>query len=148
MKKKYLSQESVENYIHIIYSNIVESKWKPDIILSINRGGCIPGVYLSHYNSVAHKVLDFKDIDNTTIDLYKRILGDHKNILVVDDINDTGETLSTISKYFNEYFPKIKYAVIIENKKSEFNVDFYGTQIDKSIDSSWIVFPWENIKNE
>ncbi len=146
MKKKYLSQESVENYIHTIYSNIIESKWKPDIILSINRGGCIPGVYLSHYNSVTHKVLDFKDIDNTTIDFYKRILGDHKNILVVDDINDTGETLSTISKYFNEYLPKIKYAVIVENKKSLFNVDFYGAQIDKSIDSSWIVFPWENIK--
>ena len=30
--------------------------------------------------------------------------------------------------------------------QSLFNVDFYGAQIDKSIDSSWIVFPWENIK--
>ena len=87
MKKKYLSQKSVENYIQIINQNIIESKWEPEIILSVNRGGCVPGVYISHYKSVAHKVLDFKGIDNTTIDLYKSILDDNKNILVVDDIN-------------------------------------------------------------
>ena len=49
MKKKYLSQKSVENYIQIINQNIIESKWEPDIILSVNRGGCVPGVYLSNY---------------------------------------------------------------------------------------------------
>ena len=38
MKKKYLSQENVENYINIIYLNIIEANWKPDIILSINIG--------------------------------------------------------------------------------------------------------------
>tara|TARA_Y100000816_G_C25959593_1_gene500731 strand:+ start:405 stop:851 length:447 start_codon:yes stop_codon:yes gene_type:complete len=143
MKKKYLSHENVENYIHTIYLNIIEANWSPDIIISINRGGCIPGVYLSHYNSVKHKVFDLKDIDNTTIDLYKRILDNYKNILIVDDINDTGKTLSSISKYFNDYFQNIKYAVIVDNRTSIFNIDFYGTQIDKSIDSSWIVFPWE-----
>ena len=58
MKKKYLSQESLENYIQIINLNIIESKWEPDIIFSVNRGGCIPGIYLSHYKSVTHKVLD------------------------------------------------------------------------------------------
>ena len=147
MKKKYLSQKSVENYIQIINQNIIESKWEPDIILSVNRGGCVPGVYLSHYKSVTHKVLDFKGIDNTTIDLYKSVLDDNKNILVVDDINDTGETLKSISKYFNEYSQKIKYAVIVDNKTSLFSVDYYGTQIDKSNDSSWIVFPWENNEN-
>ena len=144
MKKKYLSQESVENYIHSIYLNIIEANWSPDIILSINRGGCVPGVYLSHYISVKHKVFDFKDINNTNIHFYKRILDNYKNILIVDDINDTGETLSSISKYFKDYSQKIKYAVIVDNRSSIFNTDFYGTQIDKGVDSSWIVFPWEN----
>lgn len=148
MKKKYLSQESVENYINIIYLNIIEANWKPDIILSINRGGCIPGVYLSHYISVKHKVFDFKDICNTNIDLCKRILDNYKNILIVDDINDTGQTLSSISKYFKDNSQKIKYAVIVDNRSSIFNVDFYGSQIDKNVDSSWIVFPWENIEKK
>ena len=116
---------------------------EPDIILSVNRGGCVPGVYLSHYKSVTHKVFDFKDIDNTNIHLYKIILDNYKNILIVDDINDTGETLSSISKYFKDYSQKIKYAVIVDNRTSIFNVDFYGNQIDKDADSSWIVFPWE-----
>ena len=148
MKKKYLSQESVENYINTIYLNIIEANWKPDIILSINRGGCIPGVYLSHYISVKHKVFDFKDIYNTNIDLCKRILDNYKNILIVDDINDTGQTLSSISKYFKDNSQKIKYAVIVDNRSSIFNVDFYGSKIDKNVDSSWIVFPWENIEKK
>ena len=60
MKKKYLSQESVENYIHLIYLNIIEANWKPDIILSINRGGCTPGIYLSHYLGKPHEVINIE----------------------------------------------------------------------------------------
>ena len=37
-----------------------------------------------------------------------------------------------------------EYAVLIDNKPSEFSVEYYAQKIDKSKDPSWIVFPWEN----
>ena len=129
--------------IFLINQNIIESKWEPDIILSVNRGGCVPGVYLSHYKSVAHKVLDFKGIDNTTIDLYKSVLDDNKNILVVDDINDTGETFNYINKNFGGE-DRVRTAAIIHNAPSKFEkLNYYCYGIDKDVLPCWIVFPWE-----
>ena len=148
MKKKYLSFQKVKQNLVDINSKINQTNWKPDIILSVNRGGCVPGVFLSHMRDLDHEVLSFKnntDINNDTI---KNIMSNHLSILIIDDINDTGNTLADIKKKFNLYINNIKFAVLINNKSSSFEVDYYGSEIDKNIDNSWIVFPWENIDAE
>ena len=65
---------------------------------------------------------------------------------MIDDINDTGKTLEIISKMFFDSQNSVKYAVLVNNVSSKFKVDFYGKNIDKKIDNSWIVFPWEEIR--
>jgi len=42
-----------------ITKQIQGSTWIPDVILSINRGGCVPGVYLSHSIKTPHNSLIF-----------------------------------------------------------------------------------------
>ena len=148
MKKKYVSFQKVKQNLVDINSKINQTNWKPDIILSVNRGGCVPGVFLSHMRDLDHEVLSFKnniDISNDTI---KNIMSNHLSILIIDDINDTGNTLADIKNKFNYYIENIKFAVLINNKSSLFEVDYYGSEIDKNIDNSWIVFPWENIDAE
>ena len=148
MKKKYVSFQKVKQNLVEINSKINQTNWKPDIILSVNRGGCVPGVFLSHMRDLDHEVLSFKnniDINNDTI---KNIMSNHLSILIIDDINDTGNTFADIKKKFNSYIKNIKFAVLINNKSSSFKVDYYGSEIDKNIDNSWIVFPWENINAE
>ena len=148
MKKKYVSFQKVKQNLVDINSKINQTNWKPDIILSVNRGGCVPGVFLSHMRDLDHEVLSFKnniDINNDTI---KNIMSNHLSILIIDDINDTGNTLAYIKKKFNRFIKNIKFAVLINNKSSLFEVDYYGSEIDKNIDNSWIVFPWENIDAE
>ena len=148
MKKKYVSFQKVKQNLVDINSKINQTNWKPDIILSINRGGCVPGVFLSHMRDLDHEVLSFKnniDINNDTV---KNIMSNHLSILIIDDINDSGNTLADIKKKFNRFIKNIKFAVLINNKSSLFEVDYYGSEIDKNIDNSWIVFPWENIDAE
>jgi len=148
MKKKYVSFQKVKQNLVEINSKINQTNWKPDIILSVNRGGCVPGVFLSHMRDLDHEVLSFKnniDINNDTI---KNIMSNHLSILIIDDINDSGNTLADIKKKFNRFIKNIKFAVLINNKSSLFEVDYYGSEIDKKIDNSWIVFPWENIEAE
>ena len=148
MKKKYVSFQKVKQNLVEINSKINQTNWKPDIILSVNRGGCVPGVFLSHMRDLDHEVLSFKnniDINNDTI---KNIMSNHLSILIIDDINDTGYTLADIKKKFNRFIKNIKFGVLINNKSSLFEVDYYGSEIDKKIDNSWIVFPWENIDAE
>ena len=61
MKKKYVPFQKVKQNLIEINLKIDQSKWEPDIILSINRGGCVPGVFLSHIRDLDHEVLSFKN---------------------------------------------------------------------------------------
>ncbi|MFL2991013.1 MAG: phosphoribosyltransferase [Cytophagales bacterium] len=149
MKEKNIPHKIIKEYIKILDKNINKSNWIPDLILSINRGGCIPGVFLSHKMGVKHEVFSFNiNIRNAEIDLYKKLISKYSSILIIDDINDTGKTLSKMSDLFKENLSKLKFAVLINNKSSSFKVDYYSDEIDKNIDNSWIVFPWENLSNE
>jgi hypoxanthine phosphoribosyltransferase len=80
-----------------------------------------------------------------------------KNILIVDDINDTGATLNWIKKdwpsgclpdcssWDTVWNNNVRFAVLVDNQNSEFdNIDYSGTEINKAEDDVWVVFPWEN----
>ena len=79
-----------------------------------------------------------------------------KNILIVDDINDTGATLNWIKedwrsgclpnhpRWENVFGNNVRFAVLINNEASDFkDVDYAGMSINKLEDPIWCVFPWE-----
>lgn len=149
MKEKFIPYKEVKKYIKNIGQAIISSKWKPDLIISVNRGGCVPGIYLSHLLDINHEVLipsKNKITDNSSY--VKNVMEKHKNILIIDDINDSGNTMKVISEIYSMFLNKLKFAVLIDNKSSQFKVDFFSYQIDKTVDNSWIVFPWESIDYE
>jgi hypoxanthine phosphoribosyltransferase len=81
-----------------------------------------------------------------------------KNILIVDDINDSGATLNWIKKdWQSSCFSKdkrwkevwgntVRVAVLIDNEssKSKLNVSYNAVDLNKAEEDVWIVFPWEN----
>ena len=82
---------------------------------------------------------------------------DGKNILIVDDINDSGATLSWIkedwpsgclpndSAWDSVWHNNVRFAVLVNNAVSGFkDVDYVGTEINKQETPCWVVFPWEN----
>ena len=149
MKKKYVPFLKVKEDLKSIDSKIDESSWITDIIISINRGGCITGIFISHMRGLNHEVLTLnKQLNDFSDEFIKKIMVSNSSILIFDDINDTGDTLSNIKNKFRDYNIDLRFAVLINNKSSSFKVDYYGSEIDKKIDNSWIVFPWENIDGE
>jgi hypoxanthine phosphoribosyltransferase len=79
-----------------------------------------------------------------------------KEILIVDDINDTGATLNWIREDWQSgclpnskdwesvWGSNVRFAVLINNEASEFkDVDYVGMSINKLEDPIWCVFPWE-----
>jgi len=82
----------------------------------------------------------------------------YKNILIVDDINDTGATFNWIMKDWpSGCFPQdpaweevwnnnVKFAVVVDNLASKCNVkmDYVGKEINKAENDVWIDFPWED----
>ena len=80
-----------------------------------------------------------------------------KNILIVDDINDSGATFDWIKKDWtsgclpNEteawksvWNNNVKFAVMVDNEASNFEkIDYFGEAINKIEDPALIAFPWE-----
>ena len=59
-KKTFFTTLQMRNALIQIEDQMVHDAWMPSIILGINRGGCIPGVYLSHRLDKPHEVLDIR----------------------------------------------------------------------------------------
>ena len=146
IKKDYFTTIQMRNALIQIEDQMVHSAWMPSIVLGINRGGCIPGVYLSHRIKTPHEVLDIRLRDHTTkpnLSVLEKAFAFQKKILIIDDINDSGETFNYIVKNFGKGDGRIKFAALIHNTPSKAQVDYHGYTIDKSKNPAWIVFPWE-----
>ncbi len=100
--------------------------------------------------------VDVADILEAASDLLEA--GDtYKNILIVDDINDSGATLNWIVEDWKSgCFPtdprweevwnnNVKFAVLVDNVSSKCNVkmDYSGMEINKAENNVWVDFSWE-----
>ena len=140
------SIDEMQNAIVEIIEQMTNSNWLPEIILSINRGGCIPGVYLSHKIEKPHKVIDVQLRDSLispNFSVLKDCVCNCKRVLIIDDINDTGNTFSLIKNYSSKFNCEIHFAALINNVKSKIKIDYFGQRIDKYKNPVWYVFPWE-----
>lgn len=146
IEKNYFSIGQMRNALLQIEDQMVHSNWMPNIILGINRGGCIPGVYLSHRLKIPHEALDVRLRDHTSkpnLAVLEKAFAYQKKILILDDINDSGATFQYILDNFGKHEHRIKFAALVNNKPSKITVDFKGYEINKDEVPSWIVFPWE-----
>ena len=119
VKKSHFTTGQMRNALLQIEDQMVHSGWMPDIILGINRGGCIPGVYLSHRLKKPHEVVDVRLRDHATkpnLSVLEKAFAFQKKILVIDDINDTGETFKFIDDNFGRENGRIKFAALVNNK--------------------------------
>tara|TARA_B100001175_G_C19087544_1_gene438890 strand:+ start:8 stop:451 length:444 start_codon:yes stop_codon:yes gene_type:complete len=144
--KKTFDINQMKTALSKITKQIYNSNWMPEIILSVNRGGCVPGIYLSHEINIPHKVIDVQLRDSKNkpnLDILEYSTNKYDSILIIDDINDTGATFDLIHKNIKATNKDIRYAVLIDNTSSNFKTQYKGTIIDKSKNPIWIVFPWE-----
>ena len=84
--------------------------------------------------------------------------GTYKNILIVDDINDSGATFNwIINDWKSGCFPEdpswdevwnrnVRFAVLVDNLASdcEYAMDYTGMEINKAENDVWVDFPWED----
>lgn len=100
-----------------------------DSIYGISRGGLVPAVHLSHLLGVPLVTLEPKeDIESLS-----------RNVLVVDDISDSGAALSP----FDEAF--YTTATLFLKPHSTTPPTFHTKVVSNN---TWVVFPWEGYCNE
>jgi len=117
MKKIYLTWDDINNLVDKLAEEILSTPTQPLYITGLPRGGLIPAVILSHKLNIPFISID--KIQST-------------NILIVDDIADSGETLSQFSEY--------RTAVLHYKPHSSHIPTFYAKEI---ANDDWIVYNWE-----
>jgi xanthine phosphoribosyltransferase len=160
MNKLIINDSEYKHLVSKISREIYFSKWIPDYVVGITRGGLLPAVMLSHYLSIPMNTLQISLRDNGESESNLWMAEDAyngKNILIVDDINDSGATLNWLMEDWpSGCFPddekwklvwnnNVRFASIIDNLASKCNVkmDYCGKEINKSEQDVWIEFPYE-----
>jgi hypoxanthine phosphoribosyltransferase len=181
MKRRYYTWQDVETAANAILADLLEDNWRPDYIVGITRGGLPLALLLSHRLGVRMETLkvslrdtsghgsetncwmsedafgyvDVIDRDgvwsHTTSDVTKK-----KNILVVDNINDTGATFAWVKQDWQSscvpnnpvwdtiWGGNVRFAVMTENFSSNFgSVSYYWDTVNKSDEDVWLIYPWE-----
>jgi hypoxanthine phosphoribosyltransferase len=173
IKKHYYSWQDVENACVNIALQMYKDNWCPDYIVGITRGGNVPATILSNMLGVRGEALkvSLRDDDSESEsncwmaeDAFGYYDGQckpkmRKQILIVDDINDTGATFNWImkdwqsgclpdSEGWNEVWNNnVRFATLTDNLASEFTEHCAYTchEINKADEDVWLVYPWENV---
>ena len=138
VKQKDLGWSFIEYQVNKICNDIAGHKF--DVVVGISRGGLIPAVMISHKLKLPLLTMTVTLRDNLARVQSLKINKGEK-ALVVDDINDSGNTLTMISEFFKTRHIHAAYAVLQNKLSSNFSVDYWGSLQDND---DWINFPWEN----
>ncbi len=166
-----ITYNQFQSLVSKICRDIVISEWRPDIVVGVAPGGLFPAVMISNYFRVPLVTLNR---DTTHAELAEQSLGYvpteqqlvinsqvdpsyRKNILLVDDINNSGKLFNWVQDDWRRTcLPKhsawdvvwgktTRIAVIIDNLASESRipVSYSGMEINMYDQSQWFNFPYD-----
>lgn len=126
---------------------MVQDGFTPHVVFAPSRGGLLLGTMISHYWDIPlvpfqwqtrdHVSTDSETLKHRADDWIRR----NANILIVDDIVDSGKTFREISEFFVSS-NSVKYATLYHKIfASGLDVDYVANDIH--VNSTWIEFPYE-----
>jgi hypoxanthine phosphoribosyltransferase len=173
IKKHYYSWNDIETMCVSIVNQMYKDNWRPDYIVGLTRGGNVPATIISNMTGIRCEALkvSLRDDDSESESncwMAEDAFGYHdgqckpkmrKQILIVDDINDTGATFNWIMKDWQSgclpnsegwndvWNDNVRFATLTDNLASEFTEHCAYTchEINKADEDVWLVYPWENV---
>ena len=137
--KVYYSFEQIAAMCNVIVEKLGD--FKPTVIVGVARGGLCPAVYISHRLGIPMIPFTWQTRDGSTqesADIIKNLIKT-ETVLIVEDIVDTGRTISEIYNAVGNS-DNLKYATVIQKQTSDKFADYTGITVDTD---NWVVFPWE-----
>ena len=153
MQVQLVGLEEVVDACDRLARAILVSGFQPDLVVAIARGGFVPARFLcdflqigklssirvQHYRAGAQMEAQAR----VTIPLSIDIMG--ANVLLVDDVNDSGKTLAVASSHLEGFAPAaVRTAVLHEKTSTVHAADF---RIIMVREWCWILYPWAVVED-
>ena len=148
LRCELISWAEVERLCQRLAGLIKESGYRPDLVIAIGRGGYVPARLLCHYMHIMEltsiKIEHYLSGANRQEEAVIRypLKADIRGlrVLVVDDVNDTGDTLEAAMQHLQAFQPgEIRTAVMHDKAVTRFDVDYSARKIIKW---RWLIYPW------
>lgn len=145
--REELSYELFGTAVRELAQAVADDGYRPDVVLSIARGGVFVAGGLAY-------ALDVKNIHLVNVEFYTGVGTtlempvmlapvpnvidfSNKRVLIADDVADTGKTLKLVHDFCVEHVAEVRSAVIYEKSQSLVKCEYVWKRTD-----DWINFPW------
>jgi hypoxanthine phosphoribosyltransferase len=146
-EREHLDWETYGTAVRELAGMVADDGYRPDIILAIARGGLFVagslGYALSVKNLYVMNVVYYTGVDErldvpTTLPPYlDKIDLKDSNVLIADDVADTGATLKHVHQFCEGSVGDVRSAVLYEKPQSLIKCEYVWKATDR-----WIEFPW------
>ncbi len=113
--------------------------WKG--IVAVTRGGLVPAAVIARELGIHHIdtvcITSYNWQDQGEIKILKTVEGSGKDLLIIDDLVDTGSTAKIVRKML----PQAYFATVYAKPAGKPLVDAYVTEVSQD---TWILFPWDS----
>ena len=142
---RYISWSEYGNLAEALAEKVRAKGKKYDLVVGIARGGIPVAMVVSDHLNVKIDFVNVKSYNDIGKRTPPRILStltdgvEGKDVLLVDDLVDQGDTMTFMKRYLSDQKPKsMETAVMFKKPWSREEPDYY-----LEIVSEWIVFPFE-----
>jgi hypothetical protein len=146
----HLSWDDVQSLTEEVARHIKESRYVPDVIVAVSRGGFAPARILCDQLGTKRlaslQIEYYKDINETssTPEIVFPLNADvpDKSILIVDDVSDTGDSLRVARDHVLEReASEVRIATLHVKPWTTLRPDYFASEVE-----SWIIYPWEIVE--
>ena len=130
-----------------------ESDYHPDIVVAIGRGGFVPARLICDYLDIMaltsikieHYLSGSTKQKQAVIRYPLSVKIENQRVLLVDDVNDSGDTLDVALQHLQNFQPQDVRTAVMHNKLSTHcSVDYSARKIVKW---RWVIDPWARVED-
>ena len=153
LRCELVSCDTVYELAYTLASKVRASGFAPQLVVAVSRGGFTPARVLCDVlgilNLTSIRVVHYRaaavmePVAKVKYPLCIPIEG--QRVLVVDDVNDTGDTLRAARTHLESLGPaQVRTAVLHEKQGSPVRADF---AVETIVEWRWLIYPWAVVED-
>lgn len=153
LRCELVSMDTVYDLAYALAARVRGSGVMPDLVVAISRGGFSPARILCDvlgiFNLTSIRVVHYRKAATKEQTAYVQyplcipVAG--QRVLVVDDVNDSGDTLQVARAHLDSLGPaEVRTAVLHEKTSSPVRADFSAATITEW---RWLIYPWAVVED-
>jgi uncharacterized protein len=149
-KCKLVSWDEIAQWTEKVAESLDRAHCHPTVIIGLTRGGWVPARLLCDHLKVKklyavkteHWGVTANQDGKALLTQELNVNIENETVLIVDDITDTGESLTLALGHLFKMKPKdLKSVTLLHIDHSKIEPDFYAVKVPKE-DWTWFIFPW------